>query len=91
MLRKERPPRCFPGKSNRENCWTESIAVGSSLFIEETKLKRGINAKGRSIYDQPHGICVLREESAPYNVNFTPKNEALSVKNAFFWDNCLTI
>jgi hypothetical protein len=41
-------------------------------------------AKGRRIETHPEELCVLREESAPYNADFAPKNEALSAENAFF-------
>lgn len=50
------------GRVQRENCWTESIAVGSMEFVEETKIKLGISAKGRRIDEKPDGLCVLREE-----------------------------
>ena len=74
------------GRMQRENCWTESIAVGSMEFVEETKIKLGISAKGRRIDEKPDGLCVLREEGVPYNADFDSENEALSAGNAFFWD-----
>jgi putative transposase len=75
------------GRMQRENCWTESIAVGSMEFVEETKIKLGICAKGRRINEKPDGLCVLREDGVPYNADFAPKSEALSAENGFFWDN----
>jgi len=45
-------------------------------FIEETKIKLGINAKGRKIDEQPDELYVLREDSAPYNADFAHENEA---------------
>jgi len=74
------------GRMQRETCWTESIAVGSKDFVEETKVKQGISAKGRRIDEMPDGLCALRETSVPYNADFDPENGALSAENAFFWD-----
>lgn len=75
------------GKNQRESCWTESIAVGSASFIEETKNKLGIKAMGRRIEEQDVDQCVLREESAPYNAGFDPQKWFLSSENSFFWDS----
>jgi hypothetical protein len=74
------------GRIQRENCWTESLAVGSLKFIEETKTKLGFSSKEGRI-EEPDGICMLREESEPYNADFAPNNEALSAENAYFWDD----
>jgi REP element-mobilizing transposase RayT len=79
------------GRLQRERCWTESIAVGSQNFIEETKTRLGIKAKGRRVEGHPEELCVLREESVPYNAVFAPENDALRVENAFFWDDSLLV
>lgn len=79
------------GRIQREPCWTESIAVGSQNFIEETKSRLGIKATGRRVEGHPEDLCVLREESVPYNADFAPENEALSAENAFFWDDSLMV
>ena len=79
------------GSIQREPCWTESIAVGSQNFLEETKARLGIRAKGRRIQGYPEDLCVLREESVPYIAGFAPQNEALSAENAFFWDDSLFV
>ena len=52
-------------KSDKENKWTQSIAVGSKTFIETMKESLGFRAKGRKI------ICAddtfeLREVIPPY-------------------------
>jgi putative transposase len=52
-------------KSDKENKWTQSIAVGSKTFVEKMKEALGFRAKGRKI------ICAddsfeLREVIAPY-------------------------
>ena len=36
-------------KMERESKWTDSVAIGDRLFVEETKEKLGIKAKGRKI------------------------------------------
>jgi hypothetical protein len=74
------------GRMQRENCWTESIAVGSKGFVEEIRIKQGIFSKGKRASEKPDGFCVLKEDSAPYNADLATKNEALSAENAFVWD-----
>lgn len=71
---------------NRESRWTESVAVGSSSYVEEIKARLGIKAAGRRIEKQQGDICVLREEPAPYNVVFDLENEALKLENGYFWE-----
>jgi REP element-mobilizing transposase RayT len=75
------------GKSQRECCWTESIAVGSNGYVEEIRTKLGLSGNGRIMEEQEVGRCVLREEPVPYNAIFDPKNELLSPENGFLWDN----
>ena len=74
------------GASNRESRWTEAIAVGSSSYVEEIKGRLGIKAAGRRIEKQD-GICIIREEPAPYNVDFDLENKALRQKNSYFRDD----
>jgi len=77
---------------SREGHWTESIAVGSSSFIEETKLKLGCRARGRSSDERKDGPCFLKEEGECSTTGFAVKSEALSSENALFWgkSNCFT-
>jgi hypothetical protein len=70
----------------RESCWTESIAVGSSRFIEETKVKLGIRANGGKIEKQEDRF-VLREELSPYSVDLTPQKGLLSSENSYYLDD----
>ena len=77
------------GRIQRERCWTESVAVGSLKFIEETKARLGIKAKGRKIKEQQEESYMLREESAPYNAFFATEIEALRSENVFFWEDPL--
>ena len=72
--------------SIRESCWTESIAVGSKMFIDETKEKLGHKSQGRNIL-RAKSKYSLKEPSASYSTVFDPKKELLRSKNAYFWDN----
>jgi hypothetical protein len=74
------------GKNQRESCWTESIAVGSASFIEETKNRLGVKLIGRRIEEQQDERYVLKEESSPYNASFDPQKWCLSSENSYFWD-----
>ncbi len=66
--------------SDKENKWTQSIAVGSKTFIETMKEALGFRAKGRKI------ICAddtfeLREVKAPYG-KATDQNSG----NTYLWN-----
>jgi len=73
------------GSNHRENCWTESIAIGSASFVEETKVKLGIKAIGRRVEERKEDQYVLREEPVAYNGVFDPKKWLLSSENSYFW------
>ena len=51
--------------SDRENTWTQSIAVGSRTFVETMKEALGFRAKGRKIIGADDTF-ELREVIAPY-------------------------
>ena len=74
------------GRNQRENCWTESIAIGSSNFVEETKIKLGIKAIGRRVEGRKEDQYVLREEPVAYNSVFDPQKGLLSSDNSYFLD-----
>ncbi|MFO7644963.1 MAG: transposase [Desulfosarcina sp.] len=59
--------------AKRASRWTESIAVGSSPFIERIKNTMGAMAKGRSI-QSAEGAFELREAQSAYNSIFEAKN-----------------
>ena len=66
--------------AKRESWWTESIAVGSSPFIERIKNTMGAMAKGRSV--QPtESAFKLREAQSVYNAIFDPENRDIDPKN----------
>jgi len=53
----------------RESIWTESIAVGSSDFVETIKSKLQIRARGRRIFNTG-AESILRESQSSYNDDF---------------------
>ncbi len=68
--------------SKRENRWTESIAVGSSPFIERIKNAMGVMAKGRSVHptEGAEGAFELREAQSAYIAIFDPDNRDIDPK-----------
>jgi putative transposase len=67
----------------RESRWTDSIAVGSKAFVEQTKEQLGFRAKGRKIEENDE-VYTLRETSSEYD--FAGKKSPLRPENAYFWD-----
>ena len=70
----------------REGKWTESIAVGSKMFVEDTKEKLGMKAHGREVIGED-GTYQLREELEPYGHTFNPQNDDLRLGNRYFWND----
>jgi putative transposase len=65
--------------AKRESRWTESIAVGSSPFIQRIKQAMGAMAKGRCV--QPgEGAFELRETQFAYNAIFDNENRDIAPK-----------
>jgi len=71
---------------SRDSKWTESIAVGSKVFIEATIKRLGIRAKGRKIVGSKKSY-ELREPAIPYGANLTPENGLLRLQNTYNWDD----
>jgi len=69
----------------REPGWTESIAVGSETFVEDTKERLGVRAMGRQVIGGD-GTYELRDSGFPYEPDFGHENIALSPKNAYSWE-----
>lgn len=69
----------------RQPRWTESIAVGSEGFVEQTKSALGIKAVGREVIGGD-GVYELREPVIPYSLDSTDENGDLRQKNTYFWD-----
>lgn len=84
------------GNNSHESKWTQSIAallnalsdltgVGSKEFVEKTRAKLGIRAKGRRVigYEEAYE---LREPQAPYGDNFDVKTGGLRFENTYLWN-----
>jgi REP element-mobilizing transposase RayT len=69
----------------RQPRWTESIAVGSEGFVENTKAVLGIKAIGRETVGED-GVYQLREAEIPYGGNLRGENDDLRFQNTWFWD-----
>jgi putative transposase len=72
----------------RQSRWTESVAVGSREFIEQTKEQLGYRAKGRKINGEEETF-ELRETGESYD--FDGKNGTLSSENLYCWDEIAEI
>jgi len=64
---------------DKENKWTQSIAVGSKTFIEKMKEALGFRAIGRKIVCADD-IFEFREVQTPYD-----KSNNLDSDNTFLW------
>jgi putative transposase len=74
------------GDRRREGKWTESVAVGSEPFVNATKEKLGIAAKGREVTGAD-GNYELRESPAPYRTILGHENDGLRPQNLYFWND----
>ena len=63
-----------------------SIAVGFKGFVEATKERLGVGAKGRKVFSN-NGAYELREAAAPYKGDFDPENGVLRLENTYFWND----
>jgi len=73
------------GAKNRQDEWTESIAVGNSSFIAKVKALLGFRAKGRKVKEVGKGYH-LREGPAPYNSLFMAEKDDIDRENTHLWD-----
>jgi len=73
-------------KMEREAKWTDSVAIGDRSFVEETKEKLGIKAKGRKIIGK-NGEFMIRETQQPYEAIFDPKKLHLNSENTYYWND----
>lgn len=74
------------GDLQRDSKWTESIAVGSEMFVQTTKEKLGIKVKGRDVYGTD-GSYALREDVASYKPLFGHEKMVLSPENGYIWND----
>ena len=70
------------GSKNRQDEWTESIAVGNRSIIEKLKALLGFRAKGRKVQEGGEGYQ-LREDPAPYNALFEAKKGDIGPSSKF--------
>ena len=68
------------------NALTDLTGVGSKEFVEATKERLGIRAKGRKVF-RNNGAYELREPAAPYKGDFDPENGVLRLENTYFWND----
>jgi putative transposase len=73
------------GLQNRQDEWTDSIAVGSRTFIENVKALVGFRAIGRDVKEGIGGYQ-LREDAISYNALMGPEKRDIGPKNTYFWD-----
>ena len=73
------------GLADRDDHWSESIAVGSLAFIDKVKSELGVRAAYRDVVET-NGTYALREPAEVYGLSFAAENEALSSQNTFFWN-----
>jgi putative transposase len=69
----------------RQSHWSESIAVGSSAYVEALKKQLGPRAKGRNIL-AVEGAHQLRETEAAYQCIFEGEKGGLRLENRRFWN-----
>jgi len=69
----------------REAHWSEAVAVGSKAFIEQTRLRLGILANGRSCLST-NDYYQLKEQAGEYHRHFGAENMLLIQENGYYWD-----
>ncbi len=72
--------------NTRESKWTESVAIGSKAFVEETREHLGVRCKGRNIIVQDDNFT-LQEAHEPYNCSFSNTDNTLKSNNTYTWNN----
>ncbi len=75
-------------KGHRDPNWTESIAVGSKAFVEETKTQLGIGFLKRKVLNRNKDQYCLREAQVPYRADFDTQKSLLSHENKYIWHYC---
>ncbi len=80
-------------KPERENHWSQSIAVGGKSFVKEVKKSLGFKVKGRSVTGGK-GDYQLREDVANFGNASLFESEPVSVSgpdtiNTFLWEEKL--
>ena len=73
------------GLMARDNCWSESIAVGRLDFVEKVKSDLGTKAVHRGVESAGEAYA-LRESVEGYGRNFGGKTALLRLENTISWD-----
>lgn len=73
------------GKPLREPAWSESIAVGSTIFIEKLKEKLIIKAQERKLVKNQED-CILKEPQSSYKADFAHHMGLVSFENMHHWE-----
>jgi putative transposase len=73
--------------ANRESHWTESVAIGSHIFVKKTLSDLGAQARGRRIIQttETGDVFQIREESESYKPLFGSKKYDIAPKNTHDW------
>lgn len=74
------------GLAVRDDCWSESIAVGSLAFIDKVKSELGVKAMHRDVIEAD-GSYALRDPAEAYGLKFAAENEAQDLKTPSFGMN----
>ncbi len=69
----------------RDEVWTESLAVGSETFFEEIQTLLGTRVVHRKTVDEGDKFA-LREQPAAYNCVSSLEIGGLRVENTLYWD-----
>ena len=69
---------------DKEDCWTQSVAVGSRSFVEAFKAQMGSSAVGRNVREKAEGF-ELREPQSPNRVLSGTENNDIGGENLLFW------
>ena len=69
----------------REDCWSQGIAVGSDAFVRQTQLALGHRGRYRNRLEG-EGVSVLREAEGGYGAVFGGENEPIGAENALLLD-----
>jgi len=72
-------------KRNRQPAWSEAVAIGSGVFVEQMKQKMGYAALGRkSIHADD--VYMLREPESAYSTHFGAEKAGLSLENTVYFN-----
>lgn len=71
--------------SIRDERWSESIAVGRQLFIDQVRKALGMKALYKTVVDHKDGQ-LIKEDYYPYNPYFDRQMDNLKTENTFIWD-----